>query len=190
MSRVSWLVSAMLVTAIAASTACKKKEEGPAAAAKAAPAAAAPVKPTAPPPLDPNNIVSIAMASKDHTTLVAALQAADYVTSIANPGPLTVFAPTDAAFAKLPPGTVDNLVKPENQAALKEVLKYHATTSVYETKHFKDGQKLGMANGKNATIRVVDGVYTINDATIVASVRGSNGIVHVIDGVLLPPESP
>jgi len=179
----------MLVTVTAASIACKKKEEpGPAASATASPVSAVAPKPTAPPPLDPNNIVSIAMASKDHTTLVAALQAADYVTSIANPGPLTVFAPTDAAFAKLPAGTVENLVKPENQAALKEVLKYHATTSVYETKHLKDGQKLGMANGKNATIRVVDGVYTINDATIVASVRGSNGIVHVIDGVLLPPE--
>jgi len=78
---------------------------------------------TPPPPLDPNNIVSIATGSKDHTTLVAALQAADYVRSIANPGPLTVFAPTNAAFGKLPAGTVEGLVKPEKQADLREILK-------------------------------------------------------------------
>ena len=84
------------------------------------------------PPLDPNNIVSIATSSKDHTTLVAALQAADYVRSVANPGPLTVFAPTDAAFGKLPAGTVEGLVKPEKQADLREILKYHVAAAVYE----------------------------------------------------------
>lgn len=140
-----------------------------------------------PPPLDPKNIASIAMASKDHTTLVAALEAADYVTSVANPGPLTVFAPTNAAFAKLPAGTVESLVKPENQAKLKEILKYHVTTSVYEATNLKDGDVLGMANGGKATIHVKDGKITINDANVIASVRASNGVVHVIDGVLAPP---
>ena len=140
------------------------------------------------PPLDPTNIVSIAVASKDHTTLVAALRAADYVTAIANPGPLTVFAPTDAAFAKLPAGTVDALVKPEKQADLKEVLKYHATTSVWEAKDLKDGMALGMSNGKKVTIKVVDGQIMVNDAKVLASVRASNGVVHVIDTVLLPPQ--
>jgi len=146
-------------------------------------------EPTAPatPPLDPNNIVSIATGSKDHETLVAALQAADYVTAVANPGPLTVFAPTDAAFAKLPAGTVETLVKPENQAQLKEILKYHVTTSVYEVKNLTDGQVLGMANGGKATIHLKDGKLTINDANVVASVRASNGVVHIIDGVLTPP---
>ena len=147
----------------------------------------APVTTPSQPPLDPNNIVSIATGSKDHKTLVAALQAADYVTAVANPGPLTVFAPTDAAFAKLPAGTVESLVKPENQAKLKEILKYHVTTSSYEANKLKDGDVLGMANGAKATIHVKDGKITINDATVVASVRASNGVVHVIDGVLLPP---
>jgi len=146
-----------------------------------------PMRQDTPPPLDPDNIVSIAIGSKDHTTLVAALKAANYVTSIANPGPLTVFAPTDAAFAKLPPGTVENLVKPEKQADLREILKYHVTPSTYETSALKDGMTLGMANGKKTTIRVVDGKVKIGDANVIASIRASNGIVHVIDTVLLPP---
>ena len=144
---------------------------------------------TPPPPLDPDNIVSIATSSKDHTTLVAALQAADYVRSVANPGPLTVFAPTNAAFGKLPAGTVEGLVKPEKQADLREILKYHVAAAVYDETALKamDGKQLGMANGKKVTIKVKDGKVTINDATVVASIRASNGIVHVVDGVLLPP---
>ena len=140
------------------------------------------------PPADPNNIVNIAGGSKDHTTLVAALQAADYVRAVANPGPLTVFAPTNAAFDKLPAGTVDSLLKPEKIEALRNILKYHVTTSVYVAKDLKDGMELGMANLKKVKIRVVDGKITVNGANVVASVRGTNGMVHIIDGVLLPPE--
>lgn len=176
-----------LLGAIVVLVACsKKQEEAPTPPPAPAAAPAAP----SPPPLDPKNIVSIAMASKDHTTLVAALKAADYVTSVANPGPLTVFAPTDAAFAKLPAGTVESLVKPENQAQLKEILKYHVTTSVYEAHNLKDGDVLGMANGGKATIHIKDGKITINDANVIASVRGSNGVVHVIDAVLTLPPPP
>jgi uncharacterized surface protein with fasciclin (FAS1) repeats len=141
----------------------------------------------APPPLDPNNIVSIAAGSKDHTTLVAALHAADYVKSVANPGPLTVFAPTDAAFAKLPAGVLDGLMQPEKQADLKEIIKYHATTSVYEQSALTDGMHLAMANCKKIVVSVKGGKVQVNGANVVASVRASNGIVHVIDGVLLPP---
>jgi uncharacterized surface protein with fasciclin (FAS1) repeats len=168
-------------------SACGGKKEGE----KRAPTAVkpAPVEPPAqPPPLDPTNIVSIAVASPDHKTLVAALKAADYVTAVANPGPLTVFAPTDAAFAKLPPGTVETLVKPENQATLKEILKYHATTAVYQAAQLTDGMSLAMANGAKVTIKVVGEDRFVNDAKILASVRASNGIVHVIDGVLTPPK--
>jgi len=172
-----------LAIALSVSLGCGKQ------ATEAAPAPpapeAAPVAST--PPLDPTNIVSIASGSKDHTTLVAALKAADYVTAVANPGPLTVFAPTDAAFAKLPAGTVEGLVKPDSRDKLRDILKYHVTTSVYLADKFTDGQELGMANGGKATIHVKDGKVMINDATIIASVRASNGVVHVIDGVLLPP---
>lgn len=177
-----------IILAVGVATACKKSEPTKGQPAPTTAAAPAEAKPSAPPPLDPNNIVSIAVASKDHTTLVAALKAADYVTAIANPGPLTVFAPTDAAFAKLPAGTVEALVKPEKQADLKEILKYHATTSVYEAKDLKDGMTLGMSNGKKVTIKVVDGQIMVNDAKVLGSVRASNGVVHVIDGVLLPPQ--
>jgi len=152
-----------------------------------APTGATVKKDTPPPPLDPNNIVSIAAASKDHTTLVTALKAADYVRSVANPGPLTVFAPTNAAFAKLPAGTVESLLEPDKQADLKEIIKYHATTSVYDVAALKDGMHLAMANGKKVIVSVMDGKVKINDANIIASVRASNGIVHVIDAVLLPP---
>ena len=142
------------------------------------------------PPTDPNNIVNIAIGSKDHTTLVAALRAADYATSISNPGPFTVFAPTNAAFDKLPKGTVASLVTPEKQTDLREILKYHVAVSVYQAKDFKDGQTLGMANGSKVTFHVKGGKVMVNDATILASIPASNGIVHVIDGVLSAPPKP
>lgn len=164
---------------------CTRQEAAP----TEAPAAAAPAKEVSNiPPLNENNIVSIALRSEDHKTLVAAIQAADYVTSVAASGPLTVFAPTDAAFAKLPEGTVENLVKPENVATLRKILQYHVTTSALQKEWFKDGQVLSMANGKKATMNVEGDVVTINDATIVASVPASNGMLHIVDTVLLPPE--
>lgn len=164
---------------------CKKQEAAPAAPA-AAPAPAEEVSNI--PPLNENNIVSIAVRSEDHTTLVAAIKAADYVTSVAASGPLTVFAPTNAAFDKLPEGTVETLVKPENVATLRQILQYHVTTSALDKQWLKDGQTLGMANGKKTTVHVEGDTVKINDATIVASIPASNGIVHVVDTVLLPPE--
>ncbi len=184
MSRVL-IASLLFVSSVAA---CKGDQKAGPAAKPGAPTTEPAATPPAPPPLDPNNIVSIAVGSKDHTTLVAALTAADYVTAVANPGPLTVFAPTNAAFDKLPPGTVADLVKPAKQADLKEILKYHVTTSVYEAKQLKDGMTLGMANGGKVQIKVAaDGAITVNDAKVLASIRASNGVVHVVDGVLLPP---
>jgi uncharacterized surface protein with fasciclin (FAS1) repeats len=178
---------ALFVLSLALVASCKE-ESSPAGGPGAGAGAAAPAAKKAEiPPLDPNNIVSIAVASPDHSTLVTALKAADYVTSIANPGPLTVFAPTNAAFDRLPAGTVSGLLAPEKQDDLKNILKYHATTSVWEIENLKDGMTIGMANGKKVTVHVVDGKVRINDANIVASVRASNGIVHVVDGVLLPP---
>jgi uncharacterized surface protein with fasciclin (FAS1) repeats len=138
-------------------------------------------------PADPTNIVNIAGGSKDHTTLVTALKAADYIDSVSNAGPMTVFAPTNAAFDKLPKGTVDGLLKKEKQADLKNILQYHVAVSTYQVKDLKDGMTLSMANNKKVTFHVKDGKTMINDATIVATIPASNGIVHVIDGVLLPP---
>jgi uncharacterized surface protein with fasciclin (FAS1) repeats len=135
----------------------------------------------------PATVVDIATGSKDHSTLVSALQAADYVRSLQNAGPFTVFAPTNAAFAKLPKGTLEGLVKPESKEALQNILKYHVAVSVYETRFMKEGMKLGVANGGNVVFHVKDGKVYVNDALIVGSARAGNGIVHIIDGVLLPP---
>ncbi|HEX6813809.1 MAG TPA: fasciclin domain-containing protein [Planctomycetota bacterium] len=176
-----------LLAVLACTVAACSSETAGGSAAAAPPPTQDIKKDTAPPPLDPNNIVSIAAGSKDHTTLVTALKAADYVKSVANPGPLTVFAPTNAAFDKLPAGTIATLLKPEKQGDLKEIIKYHATTSVYDEAALKDGQQLAMANGKKVTIRVTGGKLKVNDANVTASIRASNGIVHIIDAVLLPP---
>ena len=134
------------------------------------------------------DVVKIAVSSKDHTTLVAALKQADLVTSLSNAGPFTVFAPTNAAFDKLPAGTVEGLMKDDKKEDLQNILQYHVTLSALKAETFKDGQVLGMVNGDNVTISIKDGKIMLNNsATIVASVPASNGIVHVIDGVLLPP---
>ena len=139
------------------------------------------------PPLEPDNIVSLALASKDHTTLVTAIKAANYVASVAASGPLTVFAPVNKAFDALPAGTVEGLLKPEAADQLREVLKYHVTTSSLGTDTFKDGQTLSMANGSKVTMGVKDGKYTINGANIIGSAKASNGMLHIIDAVLSPP---
>lgn len=133
------------------------------------------------------NIVKVAVGSADHTTLVAALKAANLVDVLANPGPFTVFAPTNAAFDKLPPGTVDDLLKPENLGKLKEILQHHVTTSALDAESFTDGEELGMVTaGAEKISRKPDGLY-IGGAKVIASVRASNGWVHVIDAVLVPP---
>ena len=133
------------------------------------------------------DVVKVAAGSKDHTTLVAALKQAELVDVLANPGPFTVFAPTNAAFDKLPAGTVDGLMKADKKTDLQNILQYHVTTSSLKADYFKDGMTIGMVNGGNITVTVKDGKIMLNNsATIVASITASNGIVHVIDGVLLP----
>jgi len=133
------------------------------------------------------NVVKVAVGSKDHSTLVKAVQAADLVNALSNNGPFTVFAPTNAAFDALPAGTVDNLLKPDQKDALADILQYHVYVGVLNLESLQDGQNLGMVNGGNATVHIKDGKYLINDANIIASVPASNGIVHVIDKVILPP---
>lgn len=133
------------------------------------------------------NCLQIAIGSPDHKTLVAAVQAAQVENALVNVGPLTVFAPTDEAFAALPEGTVENLVKPENKAALANILKYHVTPGNLSTDILTKLKKLGQANNAYIQVEVVDGKPVIGGANIIASVKAGNGIVHVIDKVLLPP---
>lgn len=133
------------------------------------------------------DVVKIAVGSKDHTTLVAALKAAEYVDVLSNAGPFTVFAPTNDAFNKLPAGTVEGLLKPEKKGDLRNILEYHVFVGVLKTDMLQDGQTYGQANGDNIKIAVKDGKVTVNGANIVASIPASNGIIHVVDAVLLPP---
>ncbi len=133
------------------------------------------------------NVLQIAIGSPDHTTLVAAVQAAELENVLVNAGPLMVFAPTNAAFDALPAGTVENLLKPENKAALANILKHHVTAGNYSKEFLKKFKKIGQANDQNAIIEVKgDDVY-VGGAKILASIPAGNGIVHVVDKVILPP---
>ncbi|CAN5471481.1 hypothetical protein BH09MYX1_BH09MYX1_11660 [soil metagenome] len=189
-------IQLIAVATLSALMACDKgpTTTGGAASATSAPQTAATVAPTPARTARTDNgktVVDVALGSKDHTTLVAALTAADLVESLDSPGGVyTVFAPTNAAFDKLPKGTVDNLLKPENLASLKNILQHHAGVPIVQLKDMKDGQTMGMADGTSVTFHVKDGKVMVNDATIIASYPAMNGIVHVIDGVLLPPEKP
>jgi len=132
------------------------------------------------------DVVKVAAGSPDHTTLVTAVKAASLVDVLSNAGPFTVFAPTNAAFDKLPAGTVEGLLKPEKKADLQDILQYHVAVAVYKPELLQDGQVINMANGGNVTIGIKDGKITVNGANVVATIPASNGIIHVVDAVLLP----
>jgi uncharacterized surface protein with fasciclin (FAS1) repeats len=133
------------------------------------------------------NVLQIAIGSPDHTTLVAAVQAAELENALVNAGPLMVFAPTNAAFDALPAGTVEDLLKPENKAALANILKHHVTAGNYSKDFLKKFKKLGQANDQNTTVEVKGNDVYVGGAKIMASISAGNGIVHVVDKVILPP---
>ena len=132
------------------------------------------------------NILQIAIGSPDHTTLVAAVQAAGLENSLVNAGPLMVFAPTNAAFDALPAGTVESLVKPENKEKLAYILKNHVTPGNYSKEFLKKFKKLGQASGEDVTVEVVGDDVFVGGAKILASIPAGNGIIHVVDKVILP----
>ncbi len=133
------------------------------------------------------NIVQVAVGSKDHTTLVAAVKAAGLVDALSNAGPFTVFAPTNAAFDKLPAGTVEGLLKPEKLADLQSILEYHTYVGVLKADYIQDGQSFEQVNGGKIKITKVGDKLVVNGkANVIASISTSNGMIHVIDEVLLP----
>jgi uncharacterized surface protein with fasciclin (FAS1) repeats len=138
------------------------------------------------------NIVQNAVNSKDHTTLVAAVKAAGLVDTLEGKGPFTVFAPTNAAFGKLPAGTVDTLVKPENKAMLTKILTYHVVAGKLEASDLTHGKKLKTVEGEELTVKRAGDKVMIIDAkggsstVTIADVNQSNGVIHVVDTVLLP----
>lgn len=132
------------------------------------------------------SVLHIAIGSEDHSTLVAAVQAAELENALVNAGPLMVFAPTNDAFAALPEGTVENLLKPENKDQLAHILKHHVTPGNYSKDFLKKFKKLGQASNLNVTVEVKgDDVY-VGGAKILGSVPAGNGIVHVVDKVIVP----
>jgi uncharacterized surface protein with fasciclin (FAS1) repeats len=132
------------------------------------------------------NIVQVASGSKDHTTLVTAVKAAELVDALSNAGPFTVFAPTNAAFDKLPKGTVDGLLKKEKKEDLQNILGYHTYVGSLKTDYMSDGQEFDMVYGGKVKITKQGDKTFVNGSEIVASIPTSNGIIHVIGDVLLP----
>lgn len=131
------------------------------------------------------NILQIAVGSPDHTTLVAAVEAAGMQDVLVNAGPLTVFAPTNEAFDALPAGTVEELLKPENKTKLAKIITSHAAPGEFKGDLLKNGMKLYQASGHYIDVEVKDGATYVNGAKILATIDASNGVVHVVDQVFL-----
>jgi uncharacterized surface protein with fasciclin (FAS1) repeats len=133
------------------------------------------------------NIVDTAVAAGSFTTLAKALKAADLVATLEGPGPFTVFAPTDEAFAKLPAGTLDNLLKPENKNKLRRILTYHVVAGEVRAADVVKLQSAKAVSGDTITVKARDGKVQVDGANVTKTdIAASNGVIHVIDTVILP----
>lgn len=133
------------------------------------------------------DIVDLAISQDFLTTLVAAVKAGDLVDVLKGDGPFTVFAPTNDAFAKLPAGTVENLLKPENKAQLVKILTYHVVPGKVMSTDLKNGQMAKTVEGSSVKVTIMDGKVMINNANVTAAdIEADNGVVHVIDTVIMP----
>ena len=132
-------------------------------------------------------IVDAAVSNKDFSTLVTALKAADLVSALSGEGPFTVFAPTNEAFAKLPEGTVESLLKPENKDKLISILTYHVIPGKVMSKDIKPSQMVKTVNGQQVSIKLSYGKVSVDGANVTAAdVEADNGVIHIIDSVILP----
>ena len=175
------LAAGLLLTACSSTTSTEPATEASPMAASAPASAAASM------PATPGTIVDIASAGADFSTLVAALSAAGLVETLQGPGPFTVFAPTNEAFAALPAGVLDKLLLPENKDTLAKILTYHVVPGQVLAADVTDGD-VATVEGQTVALSTADGV-TVNGAKVItADVMGSNGVIHVIDAVILPPD--
>lgn len=133
------------------------------------------------------DIVGLAIETESLSTLVAALKAADLVSILQGDGPFTVFAPTDEAFAALPEGTLANLLKPENKDQLVGILTYHVVAGKVMSTDLSDGMMAETVNGAKITFTTADGAKVNGSNVVTADVEATNGVVHIIDSVILPP---
>ena len=138
---------------------------------------------------DHQNIVELASETENLSTLVAAVQAAELVETLSGDGPFTVFAPTNAAFEALPDGTLESLLEPENRDMLVDILTYHVVAGEVMSGDLSDGMMAETVQGSQITVNISDSGVSINNADVVtADVEASNGVVHIIDSVIMPPE--
>jgi uncharacterized surface protein with fasciclin (FAS1) repeats len=138
-------------------------------------------------PSNSGTVVDIAANNSSFTTLVQAVKAAELVETLSGEGPFTVFAPTNKAFAALPKGTLEKLLKPENKKILQSILTYHVVSGNVLSKDLRSG-KISTVQGSRVNVRVRHGKIRVNGAKVIsADIKGTNGVVHVIDQVLLPP---
>lgn len=134
------------------------------------------------------NLVELAAGTENLSTLVAAVKAAGLVETLQGDGPFTIFAPTNEAFAALPKGTLEQLLKPENKDELVKILTYHVVSGNVTSSKLYDNQSAGTVQGSNIKIRIYENAIKVNDATVIkANIQGKNGVVHLIDRVILPP---
>lgn len=177
-------LSVLTIAAISAIsfTACNSSETKPAEAT-----AETVTEETTAPAEAPKDVVDVAISSPDHTTLVSAVTAAGLVETLKGAGPFTIFAPSNAAFAALPAGTVEGLLKPESKSALTNILTYHVVSGAVKAADLTDGQKVKTLQGEELTVSIKDGKVMINGANVMAAdLTGTNGVIHVIDAVLMP----
>jgi uncharacterized surface protein with fasciclin (FAS1) repeats len=132
------------------------------------------------------NIVEIASENTDFSTLVAGVVAAGLADTLSGPGPFTVFAPTNEAFAKLPAGTLEELLKPENKEKLAAILTYHVVAGKVMSTDLSNGQKAATVNGQEVTVTIGESVQVDNATITAADLEASNGVIHVIDSVIMP----
>lgn len=138
-------------------------------------------------PVARQDLVDTAVAAGDFTTLVTAIKAADLVETLKGQGPFTVFAPTDQAFAKLPEGTIDSLLKPESKQKLASILTYHVVSGGLMASDVVKLSEAKTVNGQSLSIKTVGGVVMVDSARVIKTdIKCSNGVIHVIDGVVLP----
>lgn len=135
---------------------------------------------------DGKDIVQIASESKDHSTLVAAVKAAGLVETLTGPGPYTIFAPTNAAFASLPKGTVETLLKPENKDKLRSILEHHAAAPAYNPTLLMTVDEIDVVDGPKLKIKTKGDKVFVNDTEIKGALAAKNGVIYVIDKVLVP----
>ena len=136
------------------------------------------------------NVVELAVGTDDLSTLVAAVKAAGLVETLQGDGPFTIFAPTNEAFAALPKGTLERLLKPENKDELIKILTYHVISGKVTSSKLYNNQEAGTVQGDNVKVRVYANAIKVNKATVIqADIMGKNGVVHLIDQVILPPSA-